>query len=88
MRTNAHTNFSERRGRYTDFLCKKQYVASTADRSQDQPHDVIINTYYKSVDSSSTCSIYDTLLLYLKNKYRFNASLTQAPNSSIATLPN
>ena len=45
MRTNAHTNFSGREGKYTDFLCKKWYIAITANRSQDQPRDIIhINT--------------------------------------------
>ena len=71
MLTDAHTNFSERKGRYTDFLCKKQDIAITANRSQDQLHDVKINTYNENVDVSSTGSIYDTLLLCLKNKILF-----------------
>ena len=35
LRTNVHTNFSGRGGGFTDFLCKKHYIAITANRRQD-----------------------------------------------------
>ena len=43
--TSAHTNFSGRGGRYTDFLCKKQYIAITANRRQDKVTDLKIQSY-------------------------------------------
>ena len=50
----------QRTGRQVpDFLCNKQYITITANRSQYLPHD---NKYVpRNVDSSSTDSIYGTL---------------------------
>ena len=42
----------------TLIFCEKWYIAITANVSQYQPHDK--NTYHGNVDSSITCSIYDT----------------------------
>ena len=62
------------------FLSKKQYIAITANRRQDQLTDIKITTYsyHQNVDSSSTGSRYDTLLLCLKNDFL----LQRLPNPS------
>ena len=78
MRTNAHTNFSVRGGRNHDFRCINQYIAITANPCQDQPHDIKTNTYHENVDSSSTGSTYDQLLLYIENEISFQ----RLPNQS------
>lgn len=82
MRTNSHTNFNGRGGRSTEFLCKKQYIAITANRHQDKPHYIQKTTYHGNLDSISAGSIYDTKPSFSqKTKSRFNACLTQAPKT-------
>ena len=61
------------RHRYTDLLCKKQYVAIAAwdQKNKHMIHKINMNSYHENMDSSSTGSTHDTLLPCFNNKNIF-----------------